>query len=272
MTRPGTQETRAATESTPAASRPQSGSWGPALLRALLVCGAVFVVLESFALLFGLTVVGRHGGGAIQGWDDTVQQWSIGHRARLVGLAEVVALGGDAPVLGVLSVLASAVLLFFDRRMRAVAPLVAYLGGEGLVFVTRQVVSRHRPLTAVWPAPHAVPGVRETSLSYPSGHATAAVAVLVSLAALAVCAWPGVRRWLVGGFLSFGAVFVAWTRLVLGVHWFSDVAVGLVLGVAWGLTAALAFRDVPWPLARRGRLTTGPGSNPPAVRGWVSRA
>ncbi len=230
-----------------------SSGW-PVLGRAVLVLAVAWVALEVLALLLGLAVVGRHGNGPIQGWDNTVEQWSIGHRAHVVAVSKVIAALGDAPALGALCVAATIVLLVLRQRVRAFVPLFAYVGGEALVFVTRQVVTRHRPPTANYPAPHAVPGVHETSASFPSGHATAAVAVLVSLAALAVYTWPKVWGLLIAIVLALAAVFVAWSRLVLGVHWFSDVAFGMVLGVPWGLTVALTLRDLPWP--RRLRRTS----------------
>jgi undecaprenyl-diphosphatase len=224
-----------------------------AFLRALLLCAGIWVTLEVIAIVIGLLVVGRHGRGSIQNWDNTVEQWSIAHRTSLVGVSKFVAVVGDAALLGVIVVVMTVVLLVLGQRMRAFIPLVAFIGGESLVFVTREVVLRHRPPTANFPAPHAIPGVHETSYSYPSGHATAAVAVLVSLAALAVMTWPRAWGWAAGSILVLGAVFVAWTRLVLGVHWFSDVAFGMLLGTAWGLAVAVVLRDLPWPFGTTNR-------------------
>jgi undecaprenyl-diphosphatase len=59
--------------------------------------------------------------------------------------------------------------------------------------------------------------------SFPSGHATAALAVTASFAA----AMPGGGAMLVG----FG-LLVGWSRVVLGVHYPGDVLIGQVLAVA----------------------------------------
>jgi membrane-associated phospholipid phosphatase len=230
-------------------------AWRPAFVHALVLCIVVWLILEVIAVVLGVAVVGRHGGGTIQGWDDTVEQWVIRHRSSMVGVSKVIAVVGDAALLGGLVLVGTVVLLLLRQGMRAFIPLAAYIGGESLVYATRLIVHRHRPLTANFPAPHAIPGVHETSYSYPSGHGTAAVAVVVSLAALAVMTWPTIWGWIVGVVLVLGAVLVAWSRLVLGVHWFSDVAFGMLLGMLWGLTVAYALRDLPWPLSR---LNPGP--------------
>jgi undecaprenyl-diphosphatase len=206
-------------------------------------------------LAVGLGLVGRHGGGPIQGWDDTVGRWFIQHRAHLVTPAKVIAVVGDAPVLAVISVALTLGLLAARQRVRAFIPLVAYLGGELLVYAIREVIHRNRPPTANFPVLHALPGVHETAYSFPSGHATAATAVLFALAGLAAVTWRAWWPWLAASLMT---VAVAGSRLELGVHWFSDVAVGLILGVCWGVLVSWVLRDVPWParLARRHRPDT----------------
>jgi undecaprenyl-diphosphatase len=205
----------------------------------VVAAAAIFAV----GLLLGLFVVGRHGGGPIQGWDDTVQRWSVHHRGPLVPAAKFVATYLDALPLGVAAAVLTGLLAAALRTVRALAPLVAYLGGELQVFAIRLVVQRHRPPTASSPAPGAILGVHETSYSYPSGHAVAVTAILFALLGAAALTlrlwWP----WLVA---LVGSWFVCDTRLVLGAHWFSDVAFGFVLGAAWGVAVALVLRRIEW--------------------------
>lgn len=200
------------------------------------------IALLLLGLLLGLTLVGRHGGGPLQSWDNTVQTWSITHRGGLVGVSKVIATWGDAALLGVIAIVLSAIWLVVSRSLRGLVPILAYLGGEGLVFLIREIVHRHRPPTADYPAPHAVSGVHETSYSFPSGHAVAVTALFfavlgtIAIARRAAWAWP---------VALVASAFVAETRLVLGVHWFSDVAIGMLLGIAWGVTVAFVGQLLP---------------------------
>ena len=206
-------------------------------------------LLAVLLALVGVAVVGRTGGGAIQSWDDSVGRWFLHERGPLVGVSKAIAYLGDAPVLGAITVVITATLLAVGLRARAMVPLVAYLGAEFLVYVTRIYVHRPRPKTANTPAPGTIPGVHETSASFPSGHSTAATAVLVSLAGLAVITWGVWWPWIVGGVLGS---FVALSRLVLGVHWLSDVTFGWLVGVAWGIAVVYLLADAPWPFDRAG--------------------
>lgn len=204
-------------------------------LAAVRTLAAVGVALLAFGLLVGLTLVGRHGGGTIQSADDHAWRWFVDHRYT-VELAKLVATYGDAFALGVICFVLSLGLLVWRRTPLALTPIVGFLGGEGEVFLIRQVIHRPRPLTADYPAPGALRGIHETSWSFPSGHATTVTAVLFAcLGVVALTrrvAWP----WVVA---LLGSLYVASTRLVLGVHWLSDVGTGLLIGVGWGVAVAL---------------------------------
>lgn len=206
-----------------------------ALGRAVAVLAVTGAALLAAALVIGLTLVGRHGDGPVRGLDRHVATWFLDHR-YLIGLAKVIATVGDAALLGAECVVLTLALLAWRRTPLMLAPLAGYLGGEGLVYLTRAVVHRDRPPTADYPAPGALPGIHETTWSFPSGHATAVTALLFAgLGAVALTRhtlWP----WLVA---AAGSLYVAASRLDLGVHWFTDVATGWVLGTAWGVTVAL---------------------------------
>lgn len=218
----------------------------PLAVAAFRLCITAAALAALLAVL-GFFVVGRRGGGPIQRWDDSVGHWFLHERTGLVGVSKVIAVLGDAPVLAVITVVITGILLFTGLRTRALIPLAGYLGGEFLVYLTRTYIHRPRPGTASYPAPGAIAGIHETSYSFPSGHSTAATAVMVSLAGLAAITWRVWWPWLVGGAL---AVSVALSRLVLGVHWFSDATFGLLVGVSWGIAVVYLLKDVPWPFGR----------------------
>jgi len=209
---------------------------------ALLLAGAA-VAIFVVGTVFGLVAVGRHGGGPVQPWDDAVGRWYLHHRWSFVGVSKVIATAFDAPVLGIACLALTAVLAATLRTTRALIPAVAYLGAEFQVYAIRGVIHRHRPATADAPAPGSVPGVHETAYSFPSGHTVAVTAILFGLLGCIALTrriwWP----WVVA---LAGSVVVADSRLVLGVHWSSDVVVGILLGASWGVAVALSARWVEW--------------------------
>jgi len=77
--------------------------------------------------------------------------------------------------------------------------------------------------------------------SFPSGHSTAAAATLAAIALLAT-RWRSPRVKTFGAALAAGtATMVGATRVFLGVHWFTDVVAGLLLGWAWFAMCSIAF-------------------------------
>ncbi|MEU7907664.1 phosphatase PAP2 family protein [Actinoplanes sp. NPDC049118] len=122
------------------------------------------------------------------------------------------------------------------RRARPLAIWVAttMVVGGVLGALLKLLVGRIRPelLDPVASAP---------GLAFPSGHAlnaTLAAAVFV-LVLLPVA--RGGRRWLLWGAAIAVAVLTGLSRIVLGVHWTSDVVAGWLLGVAVVAATAAAF-------------------------------
>jgi undecaprenyl-diphosphatase len=77
--------------------------------------------------------------------------------------------------------------------------------------------------------------------SFPSGHSTAAAATFAAVAlVVGRDASPRVRAVLAGIAVAL-AVAVAGSRVLLGVHWFSDVIAGLLLGWTWFAVCAVSF-------------------------------
>lgn len=108
-----------------------------------------------------------------------------------------------------------------DRRMAAF-PLLSLLGATALAHLFKLAVERPRPDL------YAVLGHIPLDASYPSAHTMQAVAVALSLAALA-----GSHRVYLAPFLLALAVLVAWSRLHLQVHFASDVLFGAVAAGLW---------------------------------------
>jgi membrane-associated phospholipid phosphatase len=206
--------------------------------RVLLVW--VMIAVGVFEALWFAVVV--HGG--VTGLDPGVVSWLAAHRgAGLVTAATVVTDVGSPTVM--VSVTVGALLRWARRRDRARAGLGAVgLGGLlGLDVAAKVLVARPRP-----PVPFEA--VAAHGYSFPSGHA------MVSLGCVLIVAWlvraplasltPAVRRTLAGT----GTVVVAAvgsSRVVLGVHYPSDVLAGWALAVlvvaALGLLALALGRD-----------------------------
>jgi undecaprenyl-diphosphatase len=78
----------------------------------------------------------------------------------------------------------------------------------------------------------------QTSFSYPSGHATSAAVVYLLLAWLVPPRWRRAAWSLAGAMILLNGV----SRMMLGVHWASDIVGGTMLGAAFALLGAAWVR------------------------------
>jgi membrane protein DedA with SNARE-associated domain/membrane-associated phospholipid phosphatase len=133
---------------------------------------------------------------------------------------------------------------------------------ELLVQVLRQTLGRTRPLQLYQ-------GVER--FSFPSGHATVSVVVLGFLAFL-LTRGQGMRwRVLVATGAALYVVLVAFSRLYLGAHWFSDVLGGMSFGLAWVAFVAMVYtqRRISEPLAVRPMAALALGTIVVAAIVWL---
>ncbi|MCU1346670.1 MAG: phosphatase family protein, partial [Acidimicrobiia bacterium] len=112
--------------------------------------------------------------------------------------------------------------------------LIAVMIGQSVLnTIIKWTVQRQRP--AIDALVHA------SGTSFPSGHSAAAAGTWAALAFLAGRHLRGPGRILVAVLAVVVAVMVAASRVLLGVHWLTDVVAGLFVGWGWFTLVAMAF-------------------------------
>lgn len=101
--------------------------------------------------------------------------------------------------------------------------------------------------------------------SFPSGHSFGAATIYGLLGLVVLRIWAGSRwRWLWAGLVWALIPLVGLSRIMLGVHYFSDVLAGISLGLGWAFWCA-AVSD--WWDSRRARLADPPATDRLGAKG-----
>ena len=172
---------------------------------------------------------------ALQELDRSVGEWAYDHRARssTTGLDLVTSLGTAQLVIP----LAAALVVFDFARSRsrsgALFLLTVLVGMEVITVGIKDLLARARPTF--------VPAATHLGPSFPSGHsATAAAFYAAAALVLGRRLHRRGRPALAAGAVAI-AVAVAASRVLLDLHWLSDVIGGLALGWGWFALCAVIF-------------------------------
>jgi membrane-associated phospholipid phosphatase len=203
-------------------------------LRALLAAIALVLVAVPFGLLLFLvqdkwSPLLRADSGA----RDDLHSYAV-HHAPFVTAMRVLSFIGSTTVWLALFTAVVAWLMWRRLPRLALFVVVTVAGSSVLNLVVKQAVHRARPVLPD-PVAHA------TGMSFPSGHAQAA---LVGFAVLLLVFLPllrGAWRAIAVAVAALLTIGIGFSRVALGVHYVSDVLAGYVLGAAWVIAMTAAF-------------------------------
>ncbi|MBE9608189.1 phosphatase PAP2 family protein [Chitinilyticum piscinae] len=162
---------------------------------------------------------------ALASLDTSVGSWWYARNDWLVSLSQQIGLIGSGPV----TLLLAMVLACWFARTRqdyfaALLIPAGLLGSWGLNYLAKSLIAR--------PRPHWEHLMQVDSSSFPSGHAMAALTLAVLLANVLIRHYP--RQQLL--WLTLATIWVllsGMARLVLGVHYLTDILAAYLLAGVW---------------------------------------
>jgi undecaprenyl-diphosphatase len=222
---------------------------------------APLIMVTAAALVFAiLLVLVRLQWPPLESADHGAASWLngliSGHAPLVTAVKAVTWLGSDGVLWTVVG--ATAIVLAFRRRWRlAIYLLVTGAGALVLDQVLKSLVGRLRPVVA-HPIAHG------TGNSFPSGHSLGSIVCYGAVLLVFLPATRGRWRSTFTGVVVALVALIGISRILLGVHYLSDVAGGWAVGITWlGLTA-FAFELT--------RLATGLPVTDPVTEGLEPEA
>lgn len=205
-------------------------------------------------LFVGVALI-AHAAGAGTAVDHWVWSAMVHHRTpTLTWWAIAVTQVGSPVGVGVLALAASVLLWRRFRSLWSGVVVAATVAAAGVISTAvKVIVAADRP-------PEGLQLLLQTDPSFPSGHVAGTLALLGTLnAVIGHHVGAGARRWWITVTVA-GTAAVALTRLYLGVHWFSDVMGGALLGALAAVLAGAVYR----------RLDRSAGADTAPAASWTS--
>ena len=172
---------------------------------------------------------------SFRSFDVGVNVWTPSIRSgSFTVIAEGIAVVFDTTVLVLLSLTVATYLFIKNHRAESLMLLVAMGGDALIVSFAKVLVQSPRLLSGL---------VMDSGFSFPSGHTAGSIVFCGSVAFLAWQHWKRTRaRASIGTGAGAVASAVGFSRIYLGVHWFSDVLGAVIVGVLWLLLVILVFQ------------------------------
>lgn len=160
--------------------------------------------------------------------DRNISFWAEGLRTPvlnkfIIGITELGSIVFTLPLL----IIVLLILLFKRKIMESIFLAAAFITVRLLNWILKGVYERRRPSFD--------PLVHESTFSFPSGHAMNSTVFYSFLCFLIIKMSPlseSVKR-MVAWFTVFFILLIGFSRLYLGVHYFTDVIAGFAVGSAW---------------------------------------
>lgn len=205
--------------------------WGGAMV------GLAFVAVLGAAVLVGGILSAVDDDGGFARFDRAVAEWGSEHATPLsTDVLTFITHLGDTVLLVVLMTLVGVLVVWRQNGHRWSVLGFLLTVGVGVSLINnalKWIVARDRPDIDQL--------VGSGGSSFPSGHSAAAAACWAALALVVSSRmWLWRRRW-VAAIAVAVAVLVAASRVMLGVHWLTDVIAGVVVGWTWFFLVALVF-------------------------------
>ena len=192
----------------------------------LAIVGGLLVGILAFLMRSSATLVSV---------DNSAGEWGVVHATpwSTQAIQRVTDLGGTWFVIAFGVVVCVVEYVRVPNRWIPVFLLTVIVGEVVLVNSIKELLHRVRPTFN--------PIAETLGPSFPSGHSATAAAFYGAVAlVMARRRSPRVRALLAGAAVAV-ALGVAASRVLLGVHWLSDVAAGLAFGWGWFALCAIAF-------------------------------
>jgi len=156
--------------------------------------------------------------------DRNIAVWFLSFRSDLgIKIFNFISFFGNWQILFPLTLIILFILYFRKKKEFIVPFLSAVVSAEAVTFFAKIFFQRGRPLLAVF---------HETDFSFPSGHATIAVAFYGYLTYTIIKSVKEKYKWplIILAVIIIG--LIGFSRLYLGVHYLSDVLAGYLVGLA----------------------------------------
>jgi undecaprenyl-diphosphatase len=200
-----------------------------------LLLSAAIVVFIVGSVAVAIVLVMIHTNSGFARLDRSVSLFGAHHATALsTRFLRIYTQLGGALVIVPLAVIVAIVETIRQRSFAVITFLTLVVGGQFLVAnVIKSIVGRARP--------HFDQLTGFSGPSFPSGHAVASAACLAAFALVIGRRRSLKLRAVLAGLAAGLATGIACCRVMLGVHWLTDVLGGLALGWAWFALCSIAF-------------------------------